>query len=342
MIFFRADGNSQIGSGHIMRCLAIAEEARDIGEKSIFITAADDMSAVIKGKSFNNIVLQSDYRNMESEDIIPLLWEYANPTIIVDSYYVSKPYLEILKRYCEENCGKLVYIDDIKKYAYPCDVLIDYQIHAQVDEYNTIYEGEKKPKLLLGTNYVPLRKEFLLSVNRRVKEKADNIIVTTGGSDPEHMAIELVKVAKNIKKTFHFVIGAVNTDCRLIEEEAKHCNNINIHVNATNISELMQNCDVAISAAGSTLYELCATQTPTVTFVSADNQIPIAEGFSTKGIIYNCGDVRDLGANGLAEKLVKEALLLCENYDKRCLCAEEMKTVVDGYGTNRIIKEIFE
>lgn len=342
MIFFRTDGNSQIGAGHIMRCLSIAEMARENGKKCIFITASDDMTSVIKDKLFDNIVLKSDFRNMESENIIPILREYTNPTIIVDSYYVSKAYLKSIKRYCEENGGKLIYIDDIKKYAYPCNVLINYQIHGSIGEYNSIYEDEEKPKFIVGTNYVPLRKEFLSSINRNINEKADNIIVTTGGSDPEHLTIELVKIAKNINKTFHFVIGAVNADRNLIEQEAENCTNINIHINVTNISEIMHNCDVAISAAGSTLYELCATQTPTVTFVLAENQVPIAEGFSDKGIIYNCGDVRKLGANILAEQLMKEALLLCENYDRRCLLAKEMKNVVDGYGADRILKEIFD
>lgn len=70
MIVFRADGNSEIGSGHVMRCLSIAEVARDLGEECIFITSSDDMTSVIKGKSFDNIVLNTDYREMESEGIL--------------------------------------------------------------------------------------------------------------------------------------------------------------------------------------------------------------------------------------------------------------------------------
>lgn len=342
MIFFRADGNPQIGSGHIMRCLSIAEAARDIGKKCIFITASDDMTSVIKEKSFDNIILKSNFSNMESENIIPILEEYTNPTIIVDSYYASREYLKALKVYCEKKGGKLIYIDDIKKYAYPCDVLINYQIHGDVEEYDSIYKGEEKPKYIIGTNYVPLRKEFLPSTNRKVTERADNIIVTTGGSDPEHLTIELVKIAKSINKTFHFVIGTVNADRALIEKEAENCTNIKIHVNVSNISMLMKKCDVAISAAGSTLYELCATQTPTVTFVLAENQIPIAKEFSAKGIIYNCGDVRELGTKALAEKLMKEVLLLCKNYGKRHLLAKTMKTIVDGLGTSRILEEIID
>jgi len=340
MILFRADGNSQIGAGHIMRCLSIAEAARELGEESIFITASDDMAPIIKEKSFDNIILNSDYRDMESEDIISILEKYTRPIVVVDSYYVSSKYLELLKAFCEKNEGELVYIDDVKKYAYPCNVLINYQIHGLIDEYNNIYGAAKKPNFIIGTKYVPLRKEFLSLAERKVKRQANHIIVTTGGSDPEHLTKELVKLAKTINKTFHFVIGAVNADKSLIEHEAALCININVHVNVTNMSELMQNCDVAISASGSTLYELCATQTPSITFVLAENQISIAEGFSSKGIIYNCGDVRTLGVHVLAEQLMNEALLLCEDYEKRCLLANTMRTVVDGFGANRIIEEV--
>ena len=342
MIVFRADGNSQIGSGHVMRCLSIAEAARDLGEKCIFITASDDMTSVIKEKSFDNIVLNTDYREMESEDILPALKAFTKPIVFVDSYYVSKEYLKALKVYCEENGGKLIYMDDVKKFAYPCDTLINYQIHGRIDEYDRIYEGGRKPKYIIGTNYVPLRKEFLSLKDREVKKQANSILVSTGGSDPEHLTIELMRIAKHSNKTFHFVVGAVNSDRPLIEQEAENCTNISLHVNVKNMSELMQICDVAISASGSTLYELCATQTPAVTFVLAENQIPIAEGFSSKEIIHNCGDVRELGAHELAGILMNEAMLLCDNYDRRQSLSGVMKAVVDGNGASRILKEILD
>lgn len=342
MIIFRADGNSQIGSGHIMRCLAIAEAAKDRGEECTFITASDDMASVIKSKSFDNLVLNTDYRDMESEDIIPVLKAFSASTVVVDSYYVSEKYLKILKDYCKEHGGKLIYLDDIKKFAYPCNLLINYQIHARIDEYNRIYEKEQRPEYFVGTNYVPLRKEFVSLPNRKVKERADSVFVTTGGSDSQHLAMELVKIAKQSDKTFHFVIGAVNKDKKLIEREAENCPNIHLHVNAKNMSELMQMCDVAISASGSTLYELCATQIPSVTFVVADNQSLIAEGFSSKDIIHNCGDVRELGSQKLAKLLIQEALMLCDNYDRRCMLSETMKSVVDGFGVSRILNAIMK
>lgn len=342
MIIFRADGNAQIGTGHIMRCLSIAEAARELCEECVFINASDDMSSVIRDKGFNNIVLESDYTNPDEEDIINVLSAYNNPIVFVDSYYVSENYLKTIKCFCEKNNGISIYIDDIKKYAYPCNILLNYNIHGNEQEYNRIYEGKDRPTYLVGTEYAPLRREFQSLPNREINEKAKKIFVSTGGSDPENLSVELLKIAKQKEMEFHFIVGAVNKNKDIMNNETRGFENVIIHENVSNISEIMRQCDVAISAAGSTLYELCATQTPTITYVLADNQLPIAKGFLSKEVMNYCGDIRDLGADGLANNLINEALELCNNFNERKKLAEKMKTIVDGCGAKRIINKILE
>ena len=342
MIIFRADGNAQIGTGHIMRCLSIAEAARDMGEECLFVNASNDMSSVIRDKGFDSIVLGSDYMNLEDEDFISVVKKYDNPIVFVDSYFVSENYLNTIKKYCESNNGKLVYIDDIKKFAYPCNILVDYNIHGDEEEYNVIYQGVDTPKYLIGTKYAPLRKEFRSLNDRKVEREAKHIFVSTGGSDPEGLSVELAKKAKKVDADFHFIVGAVNKHKSLLETHARECKNITLHENVSNISDIMRSCDVAISAAGSTLCELCATQTPTITYVLADNQIPIAEGFSNKGIMKYQGDIRKLGTDTLAGMLIDEALNLCDRYEERVSLAKKMKTVVDGQGAKRIVEEVLK
>ena len=139
MLVFRADGNANIGSGHVMRCLSIADAARDMGEESVFITASNDMETVISSRNYKNIILNTNYKDIESENILSALNAYCSPIVFVDSYYVSAQYLEKLWSYCNMHGGKLVYIDDIKQFASPCDVLINYQVHGSKEEYDTLY-----------------------------------------------------------------------------------------------------------------------------------------------------------------------------------------------------------
>lgn len=340
MIIFRADGNAEIGSGHIIRCLSIADAARDLGEECIFISSSDAMNAVIQRSGYETICMQTDYRDLDSEDILAQLKKFDAPTVFVDSYYASAKYLITIKKFCSSVGRKLIYIDDIKKFAYPCDVLVNYQIHASQKEYNNIYTGNKAPTFLLGTSYAPLRKQFLASEPRSIREKGNSILVSTGGSDPANITVELIRFAKKSTKTFHFIIGAVNAHKSEIIKEAQGATNLVFHENVRNMAKLMMTCDVAISAAGSTLYELCATQTPTLTYTIAKNQIPIAEGFSSRGIIKNCGDVGLCGSKQIATAMIKEAIDLCNDYPKRRHLSSIMGVVTDGNGAKRIAEQV--
>ena len=106
------------------------------------------------------------------------------------------------------------------------------------------------------------------------------------------------------------------------------------------MSKLMCACDLAVSAAGSTLYELCATQTPAVTYILADNQIPGAEGFERHGVLKNCGDVRTCGGEVLAQRLIGEVTDLAGRFHKRIEISQKQRDMVDGMGALRMIEAL--
>lgn len=340
MFIFRADGNAKIGSGHIMRCLSIANAAKNKGEQCLFIMASAEFEEIIVKNGHACQILNTDYSDMESEDILPALSPYAPFAIFVDSYFATEKYLTRLKEYCTEHKCKIIYIDDRCEFAYPCDILLNYNIYADNGSYQKIYSDMITPRLLLGTTFTPLRAEFQNLRDRQVEHRAKNIFVSTGGADAEHLSLDLIQAVTSDSYKFHFIVGAVNSDGPVIKTRAAGNDNIIIHENVSRMAELMQSCDAAISAAGSTLYELCATQTPAITYVLADNQIPGAEGFSSNGIMENCGDIRNLGNRALAERLIHSAASLAENYAKRCRIANAMRSIVDGKGADRIIDAV--
>lgn len=341
MIIFRADGNPQIGAGHIMRCLSIANKAKDIGENCLFIISSDHFQNVIKDNGHKIVNLKSDYSRMEPGEILPALDAYEPSAVFVDSYFVTEKYLSDLHAKCRKNKSALVYVDDRCTSPYSCDFLLNYNVFARRDDYEKLYSGDVKPIFLLGSSYAPLRKEFHDNDSRIVLLKAENIFVSTGGADSEHLTVDIVEKATEATKfAFHFVVGMMNPDRIKIMEMADECKNIIVHENVKRMDTLMQSCDVAISAAGSTLYELCATQTPTITYVLADNQIPAAEEFDVRGIMKNCGDIRVLGNKELASKLVEDAVSLADNYEERKRISILMRAVVDGNGAGRILEQV--
>lgn len=130
----------------------------------------------------------------------------------------------------------------------------------------------------------------------------------------------------------------MNQDLPVIQQLMAGEDNIFIHYNVNNMAELMSECDAAISAAGSTLYELCATQTPTITYILADNQILGAESFERNGVLKNAGDVRVLGAERLSCRLIRDAVGLCDDYAERCRIARRQRMLVDGRGAEKVMK----
>lgn len=356
MLVFRADGNQKIGSGHIMRCISIADEAILHGQECLFITAGDEFNNTIIAHGHKNKILNTEYNHMEQEasQLFSILEEAEKSdgleAVLVDSYQVTVQYLNKLLELCRAKGAKLVYIDDILSFAYPCDFLVNYNIYGPDCDYASLYQGAKSPALLLGTSYAPLRAEFQHLPARIVREKGRVIFISTGGADFEHVSIQILREILSRGEAFHdydfhFIIGAMNEDAQEMQNLAKQYagsgkNHIVLHSNISNMQQLMGEADVAISAAGSTLYELCATNTPTVTYVLADNQIPGAEGFSRHGALKNIGDVRKLGVRALSGLLVDSAVELCNDYKSRKLIALKMSAVVDGLGAKRIVEAI--
>lgn len=332
----------------MMRCLSIADGFRKAGKDCLFVTADDELQGIIKYRGYENTVLNSKFDCMDSElEAFEAVIDTKKTDIVfVDSYYVTERYLKDLWRFCAEKHSILVYIDDIFAFPYFCDVVLNYSIYVSEDNYISLYQHNILPDLLLGTQYIPLRSEFQNLSDRKVKKKGKDILISTGGADVEHMGVELVKTIarhddwKNF--IFHFIVGSLNNDKDEINSLARNRENIKLYENVKRMSELMRTCDVAVSAAGSTLYELCATQTPSVSYILADNQLPGAKGLEEKEILDCAGDYRDIGLNGLAERVLTMAVELADNYKQRYMSAIKMKAIVDGKGAERIVQALLQ
>lgn len=332
MILFRSDGNSDIGSGHIMRCLSIADAIQDNDEKCVFVTSCNQSADFIRSKGYICYSLDSDYRNMDEElhRFIALIEKLHPQRIVIDSYFVTEKYLMSLRE-----LSVIVYIDDLNAFDYPVDMLINYNIYGE----DVLYPSGKK--YVLGTKYVPLRKEFqnieVKSINATIK----NVLVSTGGADPEHVALMFLKKLKVEhkfeNKRFLVLVGGMNRDSDKIKLLAEDMPNVKICKNVTDMRSLMLGCDIAISAAGSTQYELCACGVPTISYVLADNQILGSQTFEKRGIIMNAGDCRD---NPFFFEELFRLLVDMEDFKIREKYSKKMRMLVDGKGAARLADSI--
>ena len=332
MILIRADANEYIGTGHIMRCLSVAYIFADRGEEVLFVTADHRGDVLIHQQGFKSICLGSDWTDLENEKIMDVIVKYPPDLLLLDSYYVTEAYFNGLNKMVS-----VAYFDDLNKDCWDVDYLINYNIFASSFDYSRY--KEKKTKLLLGSQYVPLRIEFNNCPRHEVGPVTD-ILVSAGGSDPECIIEKIMLgICREMREIqFHFIVGALNPRIDDIMTLAAAESNVVLHINEKHMSSLMEKCDIAISAAGTTLYELCAAGIPTITFVLADNQFVAAVQFEERKIMLNAGECRE--NKGFIGRLRYLLVGLIDDIDLRKTMSRNMQREVDGNGAKRIVEEL--
>lgn len=378
MVVIRADANSKIGMGHVMRCLSVADALLKRGEEVLFVTADDTPVPLLTKKGIPYRVLHTDYADMEAE--LPKLWNalselpqgpgvpeaalpQKNTSILVDSYYVTEKYLAALKKRITT-----IYMDDIYAFSYPVDMLINYNIYGEEMGYEKD-AAFADTKLLLGANYVPLREEFsagagyaqsrkelsaetenVTPAEDRLHQTAEQgrtadggILITTGGSDSFNLAGQLLMEAMKYdalkEKEYHVVSGSLNPHIGELQALAQKHENIHIHCNVTNMAELMAESEVALSAGGSTLYELCAVGVPVIAFSFAKNQERLVQTFVKRGIAQYGGNYRTDG-NKMIQNTIAGLQKLCGDEALKTEYRRKALQLVDGRGAERIAEAL--
>lgn len=372
MFFVRADGNSILGLGHVMRCLSIAEALKMDGQNVHFIAADDAVAGMIMDKGFNVWILGTDYKDMEAElPAIRNLFSQMNvnhPVCLVDSYQVTKRYLEQLSL-----MAKVAMMDDIFLLDYPVDCVINYNIYGELlCEQPTDYPGRR---LLTGVKYAPLRTQFIEKRLERAQEKnrlenhtkkqlekqpddkkktlgQKHILISTGGSDSLHLAEKITKcflakvnqgATENIfyNCIFHVVCGAMNPNKEtLLELEKENPEQVKIHIDVKDMASLMSQCDVAVTAAGSTVYELSTLGIPFVLYYFVDNQKLIAKySMEILGVV-NAGDFSKESEELILNRIMGEVDHLLTDDTYRINQSARLSSLVDGEGAKRIANEL--
>lgn len=334
----RADANAVIAMGHLMRCMAIAQQCRERGSEVLFFISDEDGLDALRKQGFSVVCLHNSYcdKDAEVEEMVSLCQKHRVTHLLVDSYEVTQHYLERLREYVV-----LAYLDDLNLFAYPVDVLINYAPGTTRLQY--LEKGTyDKTRMLLGTRYIPLREEFLgkpIGIRPQVRE----LLITTGGSDPYHVGLTLVKALAQGEATAkmrkYVVLGRFSEDYEALQQIAGQFGSIQIYQNITNMAGVMRRCDLAVSAGGITLAELCACGVPTIAFTMADNQMEGTKAYANGGILCYAGDARK---EGMVEAVLQQIQKLQGDEKQRSLMSTLGLKWVDGQGAGRIVEELME
>lgn len=339
MIYIRADANDKIGIGHMMRCFSIAQALRKRGTEATFFVADRSSAKMAAEAGFGYVCLNSDYDHLdlEADRLLQHMRERSVDHLLVDSYFVTESYMNRIR---EPAC--LAYIDDVNRFVYPCDLLINYNIYAKNLRYGERYRAAGlSTDFALGLSYMPLRPAYVNLV--RKPHDGIRILVTTGATDSldvlGNFLSAFLEKGLNSRAEVYAIVGRYNHNREALRKRFGQIRAIHLLDPQPDLAELIASCDIAVTAGGTTVYELCAGGIPSVMLTIADNQRMAAEEFDKKGLIPYAGDVRcDMA--GTMERVMGEILRYLEDPKQRAAASDRLRTVVDGGGADRIAERL--
>jgi UDP-2,4-diacetamido-2,4,6-trideoxy-beta-L-altropyranose hydrolase len=335
-LLIRADANSDIGAGHVMRCLAVAQGWQDEGGDTVFASAplsAGLLERLRQEKCGLELITAPSGSVEDAGEAIAHARRLGAAWIVVDGYQFPAGFQ---KHFKEAGLCVMVIDDHGNAGDYAADVILDQNLGAQAACYSN---RGRDTQLLLGPRFALLRREFLRhrSVPRPVSEIARKILVTLGGSDPENATAKVIEALEHVNiddLEVIVVMGSENRHAAELQRSASRSRaRVELRRNVSDMAELMIWGDAAITAAGSTTYERTLLGLPGLMLVLADNQELVADAANRAGIGFNLGRPGDISSKELAGRLTE---LLRDAATRRAMI-ERGREIVDGDGARRVV-----
>lgn len=335
-LLIRVDASTKIGTGHVMRCLALAQALQDEGGEAIFALAthAPNLESRLKSEGMKVVHLEIEAGSVEdASETSALAHSCSCQWVVVDGYHFQGEYQRIIK-----NVGlSLLFIDD---YGHAKHYYADFVLNQNVYAHEGLYQNrESYTKLLLGTKYALLRREFWQWQGwvREIPPVARKILVTLGGADPDNVTLKVIQALPELTVQgleVVVVVGGSNPNYeKLLAAVKKSEVSIELRSNVTNMPELMAWADVAIAAGGSTTWELAFMGLPSLLIVLADNQRAIADTLNNMGVAVNLGWHDDVSTDYLLSKVAQ----LIKEEERRSQMTKLSQQLVDGDGSVRVL-----
>lgn len=360
-IVFRCDASIQIGSGHVMRCLTLANELSRQEAECVFICRRHHGNLIeeIQQQGYkvyvlpleNDLYIETNNKTAlahadwlastqqrDAELSISIVKAVQPDWLIVDHYSLDEIWEKRLQPYCK----KLMVIDDLADRKHDCDILLDQNFGREPHAY-AAYVNEDC-ELLCGSNYALLRPEFAEwrgdSLEQRQHNKLASILINLGGVDKDNITTKILKGLQTKSLPDHcsitIIMGSTSPWIEAVKQQASMMQwPTAVKVGVGNMAELMANIDLAIGAAGSTSWERCCLGLPTIMLVLADNQQVIASALEAVGAALTF-NVNKLEAEPLALGQCIASIVPEMREMSRVASA-----VTDGVGTTRLSKVLF-
>lgn len=339
-LVIRADASAAIGTGHVMRCLALAQAWQDTGGRVAFVLAWEAPVLEARLHSEGALVIHLGVQPGSEEDAartaacarqLDACW------VVVDGYHFGAEYQRIVK----EAQLPLLFVDDYNHAGcYYADLVLNQNPHASEELYR---QRQEYTRLLLGPRYALLRREFWRwrGCTREAATVGRKLLVTLGGADPNNVTLRVIHALRHVQvEAFEavVVVGASNPHLKQLHAAVQGSahRGIRLEHNVTDMSDLMAWADVAVSAGGSTCWEMAFMGLPSLILVLADNQYTIAEELSRAQVGISLGWHEGITPSRIGQQLTRLLTTpeLCQ------AMARYGQRLVDGEGSARVLMRL--
>jgi len=364
----RVDGGLEIGSGHIMRCLSLAQGLKERGMSGCFLTANIPISlaGMIEKAGFEIVRLEASLDDNAGSRLAYAHSEWLAHSEVVDAQLSLdkirsqiklrgvRPEIVVVDHYAlasrwESIVGEvspILAIDDLNDRKHCASWLLDQTLGKSRESYRGLIGPDTRT--LLGCHYSLLRGEFAQlraeAISRRAEfSKVERILVTLGGVDKDNVAeVVLSALARSSMMSNVFVdvvVGASNPHIGALRESLGDLPfNCSLEVQVNDMASRMLSADLCIGAAGSTSWERCVLGLPAINVVLADNQKYISEVLSRHGAAVDFGRIDGASVSGLAGCVES----LCEDDEMYRKMSKLAFALCDGAGVDRVLAEVLD
>jgi UDP-2,4-diacetamido-2,4,6-trideoxy-beta-L-altropyranose hydrolase len=340
-ILIRADASVAIGTGHVMRCLALAQAWQDRGGKAVFAMAEPPLSVCCRLLSEGMEVVPLEIQPGGREDarwLAELARQRAANWVVVDGYHFDADYQTELK-----TAGLRVLFVDDNAHAdhYTADIVLNQNLHADENLYTS---RAPYTRLLLGPRYVLLRREFQSWRNwqRSIPATGRKVLVSMGGSDPGNMTATLLPALRSIQVEgleVTVIAGGSNPHVESLERTIQASGaGFRLLKDVTDMPALMAWADVMLAAAGSICWEICAMALPALLLVTASNQTLAAHRLAAFGAVR----LLDPGTETIEVACASSLQNIMESQDIRNNLSSNARELVDMDGSARVVSALQE
>ena len=333
-LLIRADANAKIGTGHVMRCLALAQAWQDASGEAVFavsdLPTALGQRIVSEGFSVERVPSKAGTLH-DAEFAIALAQRHEPSWMVVDGDHFNVAFLDRVR---SAGCRTLLLDDFAARASFPADLVLNPNLGATEEAYRS--RGTTAP-LLVGPSYALLRREFTSwSQSRTFPQHGGRVLVTLGGSDPENLTPQIVRALSEMDGyEITAVVGPGSIHAGLQDLVSPR---VRVVSNPPDMRRAMEQADLAVIAAGGTLWELLYMECIILSYARNAVQARVIEQLHRSGVIRNMGATADFKGPAL----VAAIKALAQSRAARNKMASLGRRIVDGKGATRVLHAMQE